>query len=303
MKALICCFLSLFVVTTLANLHLFAEKQFRIDETNREKIENIFRPTATISILLRKDDNPDETIKFLKSLFSSQSKSFVVYNIVNHAEWLENCIAYQKDPSKKTSFFERLYEKMHKKDEVVLHETEIDPQGHQKSQNMHIRLQNFMEYLEDWWSFYYTGFIVFCPLKHLEYYVQCLLNRAGIFLFIIDNSESDENYLKILENVFIRAWNVSTNLKLHFYIDNKIYAFDPFAINEAGKFGVVKIFQNLTTDEDIKLVNGYPLRVELFYSVYSIFNESKKVWKFENMRGPDINVTQIILEEMNATSE
>jgi hypothetical protein len=317
MKLLVC-FLSLLAVASAAGKKFPTPKPFSgvVDHGNYEKIRDIFGQSSVLSVLLKNYEQPEGVVTWLEGIFGRNNKSFVIHAIESfdyHDEWVERCIEYQSDPAKRTTYYERMYQQTHQNVEKThnIHsfddfEQESDPQAPVvlatpvKVEKIH---ENFADGLDRWWKFYYGGYIFFTPFETLDYFIGCLVNRAGTFLIIIDEdaSESGESLPQIMNATFHRMWAKSTNLKVHILVNGTIFAFDPFAKTESG-FGSVKTFESLTTEEDLKTVNGYPIYLDIFWSAFSISTDNFTSLKLSKLKGPDIDVARIIGEQMNATS-
>jgi hypothetical protein len=307
MKAIIC-FLPLLAV---ASTMLHTESKLLIDiGDNHGKIREIFRPTNTISVLLRNFEMPENVIVSLDSIFGSGNKSFVVFNFASkhdHNEWIEMCRDYMSDPSMRVLYYERVFQQTHGKSEFpqTFHHfedfmPEVDPQAPIviNDDTLH---EQFAEGLDRWFKYISSGYILFSTLDEVELYIGCLYSRAGTFLFIIEECE-EKNFTKNfqhLESIFAKAWKLTHNLKFHILINQTVFCFYPFE-KSGTSYGVVDVFERLQSDEDLKQINGHPLNVEMFYSVFSV-NKPDDSYELENFSGPDADVGRLLGEQMNAT--
>ncbi|KAG5681339.1 hypothetical protein PVAND_010784 [Polypedilum vanderplanki] len=282
---------------------------------NYAKIRNIFEKSSVLSILLKNYEQPDEVLKWFESIFGEGNKSYVIHAIKTyeyHDEWVERCVEYQSDPAKKTSYYERMYQRTNKNVERIhnLHsfdevETENNSYKIAASSYKITQIQEvFANELDKWWKYYYGGYILFCPFYLVDYFIGCLVNRAGTFLIIIDENVKDENsesFMRQVNSTFYKTWKNSSCLKLHILINKTIFTFDPFERVASGVYGKVKVFEELWTEEDLKRINGYPLYVDIFWSAFSISTDNFTSLSLKKMEGPDIEVTRVIGEQMNAT--
>lgn len=287
---------------------------------NYEKIREIFHKSSIVSVLLRNYEQPEGVISWLEmDVFGKKNKTFVVFNFASfnkHEEWIDSCIEYLQDPSRKTTYYERVYQKTNPKIERIsnLHifddfEPEADPQAPViNAITMEKNQEKFANGLDKWWKFSYGGYILFCQLDTLDFYVGCLVNRAGTFLIIIDEDigVESESFMTALNATFHKSWRSTNNLKLHILIDKKVFTFNPFErtrVNGTSLFGAVKLFENLMTEDELKRINGYPLFIDIFWSAFSISTSNFTSYELKSFKGPDIDVTRMIGKQINATSK
>jgi len=317
MKALICVVLILGMHIVYAAFSIKSKPFIDIGSAeNSRKIQKIFQKTSTITVLLKNYEQPEGMIKWLESIFGGNgNKSFVVHSFSSDdakRDWMKECGDYLSNPGNKIAYGERVYQlkyastgtKASQLEEEF--EPELDPQAAQSTTTSFQALEKFANKLDKWWKFHYAGYIIFSTFYGLDYYTGCLFNRGGTFLFIIHESiDEKENYLEVINSTFHKAWKMVGNIKLHILINKQIYIFNPFERNNDGKFGKIKLFdvENLFSEESLKSLNGYPLNIEMFWSVFSISTDSFKTFNFNTYRGPDADVANMLTQRMNATSE
>ncbi|KAL7029684.1 hypothetical protein ACKWTF_006319 [Chironomus riparius] len=225
-------------------------------------------------------------------------------------DWMRECGDYLSHPGNKIAYGERVYQlkyastepKSPQNDEEF--ESELDPQAAQRTTTSFQVLEKFADGLDKWWKFHYAGYIIFSTFYGLDYYTGCLFNRGGTFLFIIHEPiDENENYLEVINSTFYKAWKLVGNIKLHILINKEILIFNPFERNNEGKFGRIKLFDegNLFLEETLKSLNGYPLNIEMFWSVFSTSTDSFKSSNFSTYQGPDADVAKMLTQRMNAT--
>lgn len=283
---------------------------------NSGKIAKIFENVSTLNILVKNFLQPEGAVQLLGSSFRFGEKTFVIFNFNDeklHETWIERCRVFRNDSSIKVLCYERLFRKNHeprgpRRDSAFLTESEHDankafgdPQipGASSSLRLH---ESFAEGLDNWFTFRQSGFILFCTIDVFELYVGCLLSRAGIFLFIIEDSHNEqrlENVLSILK----KAWKSCENMKLFVLILRELYIFNPFATDEnTNSFGILEKLSDSNVVRDVNKLNGYPMTVELFNSVYSVELGTEFIGKLDSFVGPDIEVARFIQVQMNVTS-
>lgn len=317
MKALICVLFifSISIVYAAFSIKLKPFIDIAIAENSR-KIQKIFQRTSTITVLLKNYEQPEGMIKWLESILGgSGNKSFVVHSFPSDAgkrDWMKECGDYLSDPGYKIAYGERVYQLKYAptgaKESKINDdfETEFDPQAAQRTTTSFQVLEKFAHGLDKWWKFHYAGYIIFSTFYGLDYYTGCLFNRGGTFLFIIhEPMEENENYLEVINSTFHKAWKMVGNIKLHILINRQILIFNPFERDDNGKFGRIKLFdeENLFLEETLKSLNGYPMNIEMFWSVFSTSTDSFKSWDFRTYQGPDTDVAKMITQRLNATSE
>lgn len=308
--------ISLAIPSTL--LRLKSPLDIGVDE-NSNKIRKIFEKTSSINVLLKNYEQPEGMINMLENIFGEKAnKSFVVFSFPSETrrrEWLDECGVFLSNPNLKVAYLERVYQKSYaslnpekglKFEEEFEHEP--DPLAIQNPAASIQVQEKFAKGLDKWRKFHYSGHIIFSTLYALEFHIGCLINRSGTFLFIIDNliNVTRKYYLDMIESTFRKAWTNNANLKLHILINKEIFTFNPFEWNNDDKnYGLIEIFneKNILLDENVKDLNGYPLNIEMFWSVFSVSTDNFKTLNFNNYRGPDSDVAKMIVERMNATSK
>lgn len=296
----------IFGLTTLASEVIFvfgqAIKSDFIDiGDNHEKIRKVFRESSIVNVLLKNYQQPEGVIKWLDGILGEGNASFVVFNIANssyHEHFMKNCANFQSDISIRTAYHERVLKKVYSQtfygfDSDLSLQMENNTAPDEKKFE-----EKFATFLDDWRRFKHAGYIVFTSLENLDTYIGCLTNRYGSFLFVIDEKFKNENYMKQVEEIFRKAWEKVRSFKIFVLIDRRVLTFNPFKRND-NTYGKMRDFKDLYTDEELKKMNGYPLYVEIFWSVFSITPTSK----FESFKGPDIDATKMIIERMNTTCE
>lgn len=264
---------------------------------NHERVRNFFQECSTMNVLLRTFEQPESVINWLDGIFGAGNKSFVVFNIANQLnleKFHEQCVIFQSDDSNRIAYLERALKKSYgsiKGYEMMEGELNLADDKFK---------EQFAEFLDKWRTFRHEGFILFTSLENLERYIGCLGNRHGTFLFIIVSTVIDANYKQLVEKVMASAWKSFGNFKVSVLVNRLLFTYNPFKRVNNHTYGSIKIFENLYTDSDLRHINLYPLRVEIFWSAFSLTHGGSDIKKF---KGPDIDVTLMIARRLNSSCE
>jgi hypothetical protein len=137
----------------------------------------------------------------------------------------------------------------------------------------------------------------------LELYLDCLVNRAATFLFIMEKKYNNAWNLENISLLLRKAWKSSMNLKVFVLINRDIYVLNPFAIDESSKtFGMLELLSDTNVDRKLKDLNKYPMNVEIFLSAYSVPNGTNFTGKLNSFIGPDVEVARFIEQQLNVSS-
>lgn len=262
---------------------------------NHERIRKVFSESSTVNVLLKSFQQPEGVMKWLYGVLGEGNASFVVFNIANissHKTFIENCEKFQSDPSIRIVYHERVLKETYSKTFEGFHSSQIANNSTPDNKKIPER---FAQGLDKWRTFKQSGYIIFTSLEDLETLIGCLFNRYGSFLFIIDREVKNSDYLKFLDDIFHKVWKDFGNFKIFVLIKKELLTFNPFKKTGKG-FGSIKTFTNFYTDEDLKVINGYPLLVEIFWSVFSIELGKK-------FSGPDVEVMNLLIKKLNSTCE
>lgn len=123
--------------------------------------------------------------------------------------------------------------------------------------------------------------------------------RAGIFFFIVSGVIDFAE----LTHIFQLGWkrlHIFNNILL---TDKSVLIYDPFALDEFGNYGKIIEYTGMESIERTIFydMRGYPLRVQLFSSVYSkpLFDPITN--KIQDVEGVDGRVANLLQEQMNFT--
>jgi hypothetical protein len=260
---------------------------------NHERIRKVFGHCSTLSVLLKSFDQPEGIINWLEGIFHPGEMSFVVFNVANRSDYsnlLEQCQLFHSDASVKIAYHERVIKKTYNYEE-----SDVSLDGSQSGKKVKER---FARYFDKWRIFKDEGYLLFVTFETLEDFILCLCHRYGTFLIIIESPVTDENYTKSLTDIFLKAWLIFGNFQIYILVNQQLFAYNPYK-SVGNSFGAIKLFGELYTDDDVTHINGYEMKVEIFWSTYSlIFGNSLQTYK-----GPDIDVTRMIAHRLNATGK
>ncbi|XP_065354467.1 uncharacterized protein Ir10a [Calliphora vicina] len=144
-----------------------------------------------------------------------------------------------------------------------------------------------------------NNYVIVTSMTNLRTTAYQFGKRAGIFFFIV-NGDLD---FKELLNIYYLGWKRLHIFKSFLLTDNGVLMYDPFALDEFGNYGQIIKYTGKESIERTIFYNmrGYPLRVQLFRSVYSkpIIDPITK--KVERVYGVDGRVASLLQEHMNFT--
>ncbi|XP_061397567.1 uncharacterized protein LOC133333268 [Musca vetustissima] len=126
--------------------------------------------------------------------------------------------------------------------------------------------------------------------------------HAGIYFFII----LDKYDLKELREVSHMLWRKYQIYKSFLLTNGGIFIYDPFAWNtDVGDYGTIMRYRGEQSLERTIFYNmrGYPLRVQLFRSVYSKPMLDPETQKVSHVYGVDGRVSEILHEKLNFTMD
>ncbi|XP_013097433.2 uncharacterized protein LOC106080562 [Stomoxys calcitrans] len=146
-----------------------------------------------------------------------------------------------------------------------------------------------------------NNYIIMSSMKDLRQTSLHFAQRSGIYFFIID--EDDEVDIQYLRNTCHDLWinfQIYKNLLL---TKSGIFTYDPFAINDNGVYGKIIRYTGEESMERTIFFNmrGYPLRVQIFRSVYSKPMLDEVTKKVKYVYGVDGRVADVLQERLNFT--
>ncbi|KNC30647.1 hypothetical protein FF38_11698 [Lucilia cuprina] len=143
------------------------------------------------------------------------------------------------------------------------------------------------------------NYVIATSMTDLRLTARQFGKRAGIFFFIV-NGVID---FKELHNIFYLGWKRLYIFKSFVLTDKGVLMYDPFALDKYGNYGKVIQYTGKETIERTIFYNmrGYPLRVQLFKSVYSKPIVNPITNKVESLYGVDGKVANLLQKHMNFT--
>lgn len=288
-------------------------------EGNYDKIKSIFKTTQIINLLLKNFEQSEGMIEQLNSVFGSVEKTFVVFNFQNNeevSEWSEQCEQFSEDHRHRTLYYERLYKKTHEPFSSSSHDSMndnddnlenlpnvdyMDPQAPAWIKSLTPMHEQFTDGLDLWYTFRYSGYIIFVTRNMLQHFISCLVNRSGKFLVVIEDTEDNSNGIEEITKVLKNSWKLNGNLNVYVLNHRSVYHYSPFAIQNKD-FGLLKQFEMNDNLETFRNLNGYEFHVELFNSAYSVSNGTQTI-HLNSFYGPDVSVAELIQKQMNVTSK
>lgn len=145
------------------------------------------------------------------------------------------------------------------------------------------------------------NFAIVTSMKDLRNAARQFQGRGAAYFFIIAGDVD----LKELHS-FCNSWWNQFHLLNNFMLTNSgVLVYDPFALQKSGDYGKVMEYTGQETLERTVFYNmrGYPLRVQLFKSVYSrpVVDPITKTVKY--VHGVDGQVAYLLQKLMNFTME
>lgn len=237
-------------------------------------VEQFIR-TAKAPISLAWIDDAESNFHFILQHFPTLPR---VLLRISHNTWLQNCSSYANT------------------------DTHVDG----RQQHIYSKLIDILTIVE------HNDFIIFTSQHSLALALHCIVHPLSRFLLIVTDI-SPTTSPSIMERNFSHTLNTTwtRNGALKVFIstphNNTIYTFNPFHRNQDGSFGKLNSFVDFRvvegSDDNLKLqLNGYPTRVELFSSTYSL-PLVKPAKNLDDFYGPDINIARATGELWNSTSE
>lgn len=153
-------------------------------------------------------------------------------------------------------------------------------------------------FAEMWKQNKLNGFIFHTNATLFQKKLSRYTKSIGTFLFVLE-ADLDLNIHEIL----LENWHQNTGLQVILLINNQTYFLDPFEIDErTGVHGKLQTNMKYFRLKVPRNFNKYPLRVEIFNSVYSdeILSINNTVIGY---KGPDVDIARIITNQLNFSSK
>lgn len=139
-------------------------------------------------------------------------------------------------------------------------------------------------------------YVVTSSMDNLRVVSNQFASRSGLIFFVI----LDDIHREILTDIFRNLWRKLRVSKTYFLTTSGISLYDPFFYDDQGNYGRIADVESGDFIKTYSNMNGYPLRIQIFRSVYSKlnFDESNKVASAE---GADAKVAYLLAQKMNFT--
>lgn len=168
------------------------------------------------------------------------------------------------------------------------------------SEDIHTKLIDILASTE------HNDFIIFTSLHSLQSALHCIVHPLSRFLLIVTDISTTlpsimEHFSHLLNTTWMRNGALKVFISTH---NNTTYMFNPFHRNDEGSFGKLNSFVNYSFEDgrDLRQLNGYPTRVELFSSTYAI-PRRKLATKIDDFYGPDAQLAKLTGKLWNTSSE
>lgn len=143
------------------------------------------------------------------------------------------------------------------------------------------------------------NFIVKSSIENLQMDLNIFTFAKGFNILIMEDKlvSAPEQ----IRRHFQFAWKERGSLNVYVISGNKILTYNPFAFDDIlSEYGQVTLLENRKSyDEIFKDLNGYPMRIDIIKSVYTlpIYNGSSK--QIVYYKGADMKVTETLKNQMN----
>lgn len=159
----------------------------------------------------------------------------------------------------------------------------------------------------DWNTSTINGNIIYVNFPDFINSMDCLVNSMGTFVFIIDDKELDlkkNNFKEVIFLKLLSAWKILGANKIIIIFNEEILIFNPFLWNEStNEYGVMVNFNDLKDLPNFHDLNGYPLRIDIFESTYSVGGYYMNSKNLDYFQGTDIEILRSLMKSMNFTSK
>lgn len=138
------------------------------------------------------------------------------------------------------------------------------------------------------------NYVVSCSMDNLRVVSNKFAKKSGLFFFVI----LDAFHKNTFTDIFRDLWRRRAVFKIYLLTVVGIFIYDPFTYDKTGNFGKIVNIQKRNLSTIFKDMNGYPMRVQIFRSVYSkvVLDESNHV---KYVEGADAKVAYLLSEIMN----
>lgn len=164
-----------------------------------------------------------------------------------------------------------------------------------------------IEIMSDWNIPKINGNIIYSDFKNFLYSMDCLVNSLGIFVFIIDDKGIDlgnSSFKEIIFQKLLTTWKILNSNKIFIIFNGEVLSFNPFLWNEStNEYGVMVNFKEKSDLPNFSDLNGYPLKIDIFESTYSVGGYNNDSRSLNYFQGTDIEILRALMKSMNFTSK
>ncbi|XP_050076371.1 uncharacterized protein LOC126563731 [Anopheles maculipalpis] len=167
------------------------------------------------------------------------------------------------------------------------------------------RSENFTYYQQQWDQNSGGGYIIYDELSEIGKY-ECLFGPAGTYLLVDDPSRSTAPIERVqMEHTLQQIWTTRGTFRVYVWVQDTLFGYDPFQLSDMtiSSYGVLV---EISADSILPTVPpndfaGYPVRVEVFRSVYSnpVAGSSKS--GTITYTGADVTARDVFCRMLNAT--
>lgn len=143
------------------------------------------------------------------------------------------------------------------------------------------------------------NYVIVTDMENIWISVQQFVQSAGALFVVIEEQVDMDAIRDICNHVWIR-FLIYKNILL---TENGVYIYDPFQVNAFGEYGDVVRYNGVLSIERMLFRNlrGYPLRVQMFDSVFSQPVIDKATNKVINVERVDGKVAYLMEKQLNFT--
>uniref|UniRef100_A0A182K7I2 DNA polymerase subunit gamma-1 n=1 Tax=Anopheles christyi TaxID=43041 RepID=A0A182K7I2_9DIPT len=146
------------------------------------------------------------------------------------------------------------------------------------------------------------GYIVYGTVSELDEYA-CLFSPAGTYLLVDDPSHSPIEHVQ-LRRLLELIWTKRGTFRVYVRLGDALYAYDPFhPVGGTPEYGALVQLEDGRPLPTVPLTNfaGYPMRIEVFRSVYSNPVERGSQAAHVTYSGADVTARDVFSQALNIT--
>lgn len=143
-------------------------------------------------------------------------------------------------------------------------------------------------------------YVIVCSLNQIQRIVKALLKITGFYLFVINNEQIQYN-IQELHDIFHHMWQKHFIYHNYVLTEEGIFRYDPFTLRETGGYRKIVKYLGENSNSFFQNLHGYPLRVQMFRSVYSRPIYDVQTRSIKGFKGVDGKVANLLQEKLNFT--